>query len=66
MERREGRDGMSGIYAFNIVMEAKTRTLVIMIRKHHPDWSNKEILEFLQGAIEYALKKELEENGKEP
>lgn len=55
---------MSVIYAFNIVMEAKTRTLVIMVRRYHPDWSNKQILEFLQGAIEYALKKELEEEVK--
>jgi hypothetical protein len=56
---------MSGIYAFNIVMEAKTRTLVIMCKTHHPDWSNKQILEFLQGAIEYSVKKELEEKGKD-
>ena len=52
---------MSGIYAFNIVMESKIRTLVIMVKKYHPNWSNKQISEFLQGSIEYAVKKELEE-----
>jgi HJR/Mrr/RecB family endonuclease len=56
---------MSGIYAFNIVLEAKVRTLVIMVKKYHSDWSNKQIVEFLQGAIEYAVKKELEEKGKD-
>lgn len=53
------------IYGFNIVVEVKTRALVLISKKYHPDWSNKQILEFLQGAIEYALQKELEEKGKE-
>lgn len=53
------------IYGFNIVVEAKTRALVLITKKYHPDWSNKQISEFLQGAIEYAVKKELEEKGKD-
>lgn len=47
------------IYAFNIVAEAKIRTLVAMTKKYHPDWGNKQIEDFLKDAIEYAVKKEL-------
>ena len=49
----------SSIYAFNIVVEAKTRTFVELTRKVHPDWTKEEVEEFLKGAIEYAVKEEM-------
>lgn len=50
---------MSSIYAFNIMVEAKTRVIVQMAKKYHPDWSLKQIEDFLKDAIEYAIKKEV-------
>jgi len=48
----------SDIYAYNIMVEAKTRALIAMTRKYHPDWDNEKIVEFLKDNIDYAIKKE--------
>lgn len=50
----------SSIYAFNIMAEAKARTLVIMTKKVHPDWNKGDIEDFLKRLIGYATEKELE------
>lgn len=49
---------MSDIYAFNIIVEVKMRALVIVTKKSHPDWNDKEIENFLKSSVEYAVKKE--------
>jgi len=46
------------IYGFNIMVEAKTRALVVMTRKIHSDWTDKQIAEFLKRAIDLAIEKE--------
>jgi len=53
---------MSEIYAFNIVAEAKARTLVKMAKKVHPEWSNEDIEDHLKRLIGYAVEKELKQN----
>lgn len=49
---------MSRYETFNILAKAKIQTLVTMTKEYHPDWTNKEIEKFLQGAIESTIKKE--------
>ena len=47
------------IIAFNIVLEAKTRTMVQITKKMRPDLKTKEEIEnFLHDAIHYAVEKE--------
>jgi len=50
----------SNLYAFNIILEAKVRAIVVMTRKYRPELSPQQIRVFLQDAIEYAVQKELE------
>ncbi|MBA7595182.1 hypothetical protein ES703_02141 [subsurface metagenome] len=47
------------VYYFNILVEAKTRALVQMTKKIHPDWTNDQIELFLSDAMVYAVKKML-------
>ena len=41
---------------FNIVLEAKVRALVPMIRKYHPEWND----EYIKSVVMSMLEKELE------
>ena len=59
----ESRKKRVAIYGFNIVAEAKVRTLVKMAAKVHPDWDAEEIEDFLKRLVGYAVEKELK--GKE-
>jgi len=52
--------GTKSVYAFNIVCEAKVRTLVAMTKKVHPNWSNEMVTDFLKTAIDHAVKMETE------
>lgn len=51
---------MSSIYAFNIVLEARTRAMVALTKKYHPEWTEDEIRHFLHNAVDYAVTKERE------
>ena len=51
--------GTSSDYAFNIVCEAKVFTIVTMTKKIHPDWTKKQVAEFLKNAVDYAAEKVL-------
>jgi len=62
--QRQGSGNMSEIYVYNIMLEAKTRAMVAITKKYHPDWSNERIREFLKNAMDYAVTKELEETVK--
>ena len=42
---------------FNIVLEAKVRALVPMIRKYHPDWDDEYIKTVVMSMLEKELKK---------
>ncbi len=46
------------VYSFNILVEAKTRTLIVMTRKVHPDWGDDDIQRFFESVISHALKQE--------
>lgn len=46
------------VFHFNIIAEAKARTLVAMTKKYHPDWSNEEIEDHLKRLVGYAVEKE--------
>lgn len=46
------------ISMFNIMVEAKTRALVIMTKKVHPEWDKAESVMFLHNAVDYAIQKE--------
>ncbi len=48
--------GTSSLYAFGIVVEAKMAAFVQMTKKMHPEWSDAIIIEFLQAAVEYAVR----------
>jgi hypothetical protein len=48
------------VYGFNLLVEAKTRALVVMCKKVHPDWNEEQIEDFLKGAIVFAIEKEAE------
>ena len=50
--------GTKSVYAFNIVCEAKVRTLVAMTKKVHPDWTNEQVTDFLKKSIDYAIQTE--------
>jgi hypothetical protein len=47
----------SQIYAFNIIAEAKMRTLVDMTKKYHPDWSIEEIKDHLERLLGYCIER---------
>ena len=47
------------IYCFNIVAEAKARTLVAMTKKYHPDWSKEDLEDHLKRLIGYAVEHEM-------
>lgn len=50
------------IYSFNIIAEAKARTLVIMTRKVHPDWTLEQIEDFLKRLVGYTVEKQAKED----
>ena len=49
------------VYEFNIVAEAKVRTLVLLTRKYYPDYTIDQIEDHLKRLIGYAVEKELKE-----
>lgn len=49
----------STIYAFNLIAEAKVRALVILTKKHHPDWTDEQIEDHLKRLVGYAVEKVL-------
>jgi len=50
------------IYTFNMIAEAKARTLVIMTRKYHPDWTLEQIEDYIKRLLGYAVQKQAEED----
>jgi len=46
-------------YMFNIVTEAKVRTLAVMTKKYNPNWTPEQVEDYLKRLIEYAVEKEL-------
>jgi len=49
-------------YIFNIIAEAKARTLAIMAKKYNPEWSPEQVEDYLKRLIGYAVEKELIED----
>ena len=49
------------IWAFNILAEAKMRTLILMAKKVHPDWTIKEIKDHLERLLAYCIEKRFHE-----
>jgi hypothetical protein len=48
----------SKLYAFNILLKAKLRAMVVMIKQFHPEWSKKDIKETLATGVDLAYNKE--------
>lgn len=48
----------SKLYAFHILMEAKGRALVVMMKMYHPEWNRASIKEVLMNMVDLAYEKD--------
>ena len=48
------------LFFLNIILEAKARAIVQMLKKYHSEWSEQELHDFLHNLVDYAIKKEKE------
>ena len=46
-------------YMFGIVAEAKMRVLVQMAKKHHAEFSDAQLKDYMQNLLNYSMEKEL-------